>query len=174
MRARRGLSILFLVSATSLAAGESLIEIPLRLPKVVAGDWLLFEFGGETFRQTVLRVEEAESERFVHFRLDTLDESGEVIESGLTILAASQEREMCRLYLQAFAEQGFSAEKRNLAIGGKPVAAVVYKKPGERAEFWFSDEAGLLSLLLFKPGDDGEPGQTPLDFGRDAQSENDG
>lgn len=168
------LTLLLAFSLSCALAGEespAFSLIPARIPKVQAGDWAEFRFGGNAFRHRVERIEMKGDEKIVHLAIETLDNAGKATKTEPMSIGANQELAINDRYAAAFGQRGAIDYGETVLVSDKPVKAIIFILPDTQDELWFSDEVGVLNLIRFDPGDGDEAKRrVTVDFGTAADA----
>ncbi|MCC8190666.1 MAG: hypothetical protein LIP77_08535 [Planctomycetes bacterium] len=174
---RRDGCLLFLACLVCLAAwsppghagDHPWLYIPLRVPNIVAGDWIVFAEGERLVRHRAVRIEETVEDRVVQYTVEVLDGDGGVLSTQERTYSREEEAAAAEELRRQYGRLGIVGERRQVEVGGRLLQVVVYSLPEPiNAEIWLSDEASILgSIRLWHHGDGEEQGYgvEPIAFG---------
>ena len=153
-----------LCHAVNVFAGED-VGIPLRIPMVKAGDWIIFLRDDVYVRHTATRIEETVEDRVVHYLVEEIAADRTLLDRREESYSRREEEAAARELEKQFALLGVIGERREIAVAEKPLNIVVFKLPEPLdTEMWLTDEAGILGTVKFFRPDGGDGEEIEMDI----------
>lgn len=141
------------------------VGIPLRVPRVRAGDWIIFLRDDVYVRHTATRIEETVEDRVVHYLVEEIAADRTLLDRREESYSRREEEAAARELEKQFALLGVTGERREIAVADKPLNIVVFKLPEPLdTEMWLTDEAGILGTVKFFRPDGGDGEEIDMDI----------
>lgn len=141
-------------------------DIPLRVPMIRPGDWIIFIENGAYVRHTAVRIEETIEDCVVYYTVDVASFDGDLLGQYERSYSRNQEMDAAAELREQYGRLGIVGEKRRVEIADKPLNVVVFTLPDPvNVEIWLTDEAGILGTVkMAGRGGDG-PDLETIGFG---------